>query len=151
MGTRDLKEVVTPYLVEWGWEKGVDSLLEYWFTVEHAINESLIAYIQDLRSQGIQCFLATNNEKYRFAYMLEHMGFAKSFDRVYASAHLGSKKPEQTFFEKIFKELHGITKEEVLFFDDAAENVESAKNFGIHAAVYTSFDACKKILQEKNN
>ena len=151
VGKKDLREAIAPYLDSWGWDKGVDVLLDYWFTIEHAINEDLISYIQELRSKGILCFLATNNEKYRFQYMLEKMGFSESFDRTYSSAHLGEKKPNQEFFAKIYNDLENIQKEEIFFTDDDLENIQGAKDFGIKAEIYTTLARLKEILHEENN
>lgn len=144
IGNADLKEALVPYLEEWGWKTGVDAFLEYWFAAEHSIDEELVAYIQELRKQGIKCFVATNQEKHRAEYMLEKMGFADSFDKLYASAHLGHKKPSIVFYEKLLAELGDVQKGEVLFWDDAPENIEGAKEFGIHAELYTSFDDFKQ-------
>ena len=80
IGKKDLRETVAPYLNEWGWGKGVDALLDYWFKLESDSDKDLINYIQKLRQKGVLCFLATNNEKYRFQYMFDKLGFAKSFD-----------------------------------------------------------------------
>lgn len=142
----DLKEAISPYLPSWGWNNGVDSFIEYWFTVEHKINEELIDYIQELRKEGISCFVATNNEKYRFQYMLDKMDFANSFDKTYSSAHLGSMKPDFEFFQKIYNEMQNIKKEEILFFDDSEENIQSAKEFGFKAELYQSVDQVKKFF-----
>ncbi len=79
--------------------------------------------------------------------MLDKMGFAKSFDKTYASAHLGSKKPDHDFFQKILNELDNVEKNEIFFFDDDEENVQSAKEFGINAEVYTSFEDFKKAIE----
>ncbi|MCC6323624.1 HAD-IA family hydrolase [Candidatus Nomurabacteria bacterium] len=144
IGNADLKETVEPHLSDWGWEQGTDAFLDYWFNAEHTINEELIEYIQELRQKGIQCFVATNNEKYRFGYMLDKMGFAKSFDKTYSSAHLGSKKPDLEFFQKIYNELENVGKDEILFIDDDHKNVENAKEFGINAEIYQSVDQIKK-------
>ena len=149
VGNIDLRDAVSPYLSSWGWDKGVDAFLEYWFSIEHTINEELVAYIQELRNQKILCFLATNNEKYRFQYMLDKMGFANCFDKTYASADLGSKKPAHDFFLKIYKELNNIQKDEILFIDDDEANIESATAFGINAILYTSVEDVKKFLNEK--
>jgi putative hydrolase of the HAD superfamily len=143
-GDADLKEVIFPYLDKWGWDKGVDALLEYWFQQEHNVDEKIIQYIKELRSRDVLCLLATNNEKYRFQYMLDKMGFSNIFDKTYSSAHMGHKKPEQNFFLKIFKELNNIQKSEVLFTDDSIENIEAAKEFGIHAELYTSLENLKQ-------
>src|SRR3989338_912213 len=144
----DLKKVIVPYLNAWGWKEGVDDLLRYWFERDHKIDIGLVSYIEDLRKKGILCLLATNNEKYRFAYMLDKMGLAKIFDKAYCSAHLGCKKPDQEFFVKIFTDLGNIKKEEILFWDDKAENVQGAQNFGIHAELYTSFKDFKEKMKQ---
>jgi len=75
IGKADLKVSISPYLKKWGWDKSVDDLLEYWFKSEHKIFEPLIIYIQNLRTKGIKCYLATNQEKYRTEYMLDQMKF----------------------------------------------------------------------------
>ncbi len=150
VGNKDLKESIAPHLKDWGWTKGVDTLLDYWFEAEHNIDKDLVEYVQELRMEGVLCFLATNNEKYRFQYILEKMGFANCFDKTYSSAHLGSKKPEQDFFLKIFNELGDIKKEEILFVDDSKENIKGGEEFGIHTEFYTSIENLKKKISLLN-
>lgn len=150
VGNSDLKKVILPYLNEWGWDKGVDVLLDYWFSLESKPEKKLIKYIKELRKKGIKCLLATNNEKHRFRYMMDKMGLAKVFDKTYSSANLGHKKPDQKFFQKIYKELKNIQKNEILFIDDSVENIEGAKKFGIHIELYTSIKNFKKKLSLLN-
>lgn len=147
IGNKDLKETVAPYLDEWGWTKGVEALLDYWFELESEINKELINYVQELRAKGVLCFIATNNEKHRFQYMLDKLGFSYSFDKTYASAHLGHKKPSQDFFAKMFGELSNIQKNEILFVDDDEENIQGAKDFGIHTEFYTTLENLKKKVE----
>lgn len=146
-GKVDLKEIIEPYLKEWGWPKTVDDYLEEWFSYEHVLDEEIIAYIQKLRAKGIGCYVATNQEKYRAQYMIDRMGFKDSFDKLYASAHLGTQKPDLEYFEKILKDLHA-KKDEVLFWDDRLENVAAAKKFGIHAEFFESFDTFKQKMKD---
>lgn len=147
-GQSDLKEVLPPYLQAWGWKNGVDGLLRYWFERDHKIDKEIVAYINELRSRKILCFLATNNEKHRFTYMLNKMGFEKIFDKTYCSAHLGHKKPSQEFFKKIFEDLGNTKKEEILFWDDKLENIKGAKDFGFHAELYTNFKNFKEKMKQ---
>lgn len=147
IGNADLKESISPYLKEWGWKTGVDNFLDYWFSFEHSIDQELIAYIQDLRKNGIKCFVATNQEKNRAEYMLNKMGFVNNFDKLYASAHLGHKKPNLDFYAKLVSELGDIKKEEILFWDDTPENITGAREFGINAELYTSFEDFKKRIK----
>ncbi len=146
-GQADVKEVLPPYLNAWGWKEEVDDLLRYWFERDHKIDKEIVAYIHHLRSKGVLCLLATNNEKYRFAYMLDKMGFAKLFDKSYCSALLGCKKPDQKFFSKIYQDIKNIDKKEILFWDDKAENVQAAKDFGIHAELYISTQDFKEKMK----
>lgn len=151
-GEADLKEIFPPYLKDWGWDKGVEAMLKYWFTRDHKIDTGMVDYINDLKRKGVLCLLATNNEKYRFAYMLDKMNFSKIFDKAYCSALLGCKKPNQEFYQRIFNDLENIKKEEILYWDDKIENVEAAKEFGIHSELYTTFkDFEEKMKQYKIN
>jgi putative hydrolase of the HAD superfamily len=139
-GERDLKDSITPYLKDWGWRGGVDQLLAYWFALEDKVDQKVVDYIQDQRGRGVVCMLATNNEKHRFQYILNEMDLEKVFDKAYSSGYIGYKKPEQEFFAKIYNELENIDKSEILFIDDSVENIQGAKDFGIHAEHYTSFE-----------
>lgn len=147
LGKADLKEAITPYLRSWGWKKGVDKFLDYWFSVEHIMNQELIDCIQNYRKEGIKCFVATNQEKHRAEYIFNKMGFADSFDKFYFSSNLGHKKPDSDFFAKVVNDLGGIRKEEILFWDDAPENIAGAKEFGINAELFTSFPDFKRRIK----
>ena len=146
VGKKDLKEEIGPFLKEWGWKGSVDEFLHFWHRAEHIINEDLIEYIQKLRKKGIICCLATNQTKYRFAYMLEEMGFQHAFDRVYASGLIGHRKPYPQFYQHIIDDLNVNNKKEVLLWDDAEENIEGAKRFGIRAELYTTFADFKETM-----
>ncbi|OGG13791.1 hypothetical protein A2773_01555 [Candidatus Gottesmanbacteria bacterium RIFCSPHIGHO2_01_FULL_39_10] len=147
IGKADLKEVLPKHLKEWGWEKSVDDFLDYWFKSEHNIDLDLTQFINELRKKGIKCYLATNQEKYRVEYMLNKMEFSKVFDKIFASAHLGHKKPTFEFYAKVMDDLEGIDKKEVLFWDDTLENVNAAKEFGINAELYSTFQDFKAKME----
>ncbi len=139
----DLAEIVKPWLAKWKWDGSVEEFLQFWFRSEHKVDERVVATIEDLRSRGIKCYLATNQEKYRTKYMKEQMGFEQLFDKVYSSAEIGHRKPTPEFFEFILAEIksqHGIEPEEVMFFDDSAENIAAAKSLNIDAHLYKSFE-----------
>ncbi|HSX31853.1 MAG TPA: HAD hydrolase-like protein [Candidatus Saccharimonadales bacterium] len=156
VGEADLKQSIEPYLPAFGWKGTVDEFLQYWFTTEHRINESLLAYVQKLRNNGIWCVLATNNERYRTEYMLKNMGFDGIFDKVYSSAHLGIKKPAMDFFGRVHRELQElqsgqVVEDEILFWDDDPVNIEGATEYGLHAELFTNYDSFAKVMKEKYN
>ena len=139
VGKKDLRDILPPFLTKWKWHGSVDTFMQYWFEAEQKIDEALIAYIQKLRTRNIQCYIATNQEKNRIEYMLKNMGFADAFDGVFASSHIGHKKPTLQFYEMVVASLK-LKKDQILFWDDSEKNVDGAKHFGIHAHVYTTFD-----------
>jgi HAD superfamily hydrolase (TIGR01509 family) len=57
---------------------------------------------------------------------------AGRFDRVLASCHLGVRKPEPAFFERLLEEL-ALDAPQVLFVDDRQENVDAARAAGLAA------------------
>ena len=148
VGKADLKESVAPYLPSFGWKGTVDEFLEYWFKAEHSLNEDLMEDVRRLRKSGLKVVLATNQEKYRTQYMLEHMGFDGMFDKIYSSAHLGLKKPAVEFFASVVEDMQA-DKENVLFYDDDQRNIDGALEYGIHAEFYTDYESFKKDMSEK--
>lgn len=135
IGESDLKEAIKPYLAQWNWTGTVEEYLEAWFLYEDCIDKKLLEKIQELRKTGIECHIATNQEKYRLAYLRNEMGFAKNFDSIFCSCELGYKKPQKEFYEKILHILD-VNAGEILYFDDAIENIEAAKELGIYAILY---------------
>jgi putative hydrolase of the HAD superfamily len=142
IGKADLKEIVQPYLIEWKWRKSIDEFLDYWFKAENKINKPLIEVVKNIQRKGIKCYIATNQEKYRTQYMMEHMGFDKLFDGIFSSAHIGHIKPQKEFYQSIIKKL-SLPAEQILFWDDTPSHINGAKKSGIQAELYTSFDDFK--------
>jgi putative hydrolase of the HAD superfamily len=140
VGKADLKESIAPYLTSFGWKGTVDELLEYWFAQEYELNKPLIEYVGRLRQSGTHVVLATNQEKYRTQYMLDHMGFDGVFNKIYSSAHLGLKKPAVEFFAHLVDDLQ-VNKDQVLFWDDDQRNIDGALEYGIHAEFYHDYDS----------
>lgn len=138
-GQADLKEAVTPYLDRWGWQKSVDELLAYWFAGESDLDQSVLAAIQQLRNGGVRCYFSTDNEKYRLCYILDDLGLKTLGDGVFASAELGCVKSQPAFWAAVHEQLGRPDESTVLVWDDDAENVEAAQQFGFQAALYTDF------------
>jgi putative hydrolase of the HAD superfamily len=140
VGRADLKESLKSYLSKWGWRQSTDAFLDYWFQHEHNIDESLIDAIQSIRQQGIRCYLATNQEKYRTEYILTRMSFADKFDGVFASYQLACTKSDKKFYEQILCSLPDIQPKEILLWDDTRQNVILACEAGLNAELYCDFD-----------
>ena len=72
-------------------------------------------------------------------HVLEEMGFAQKFDGTFSSAHVGQVKSQPAFFEHVLGKLNGIAEHEILFWDDSAPNIVTARQSGLQAEIYTTF------------
>ncbi len=139
LGRADLREELSKYVQGWGWQQSVDDFLRYWFTAEQTVDNQLVLAIQLMRQQGMQCYLATNQEKYRSVYLWNKMGFNKKFDGLFVSSQIGYMKPDTAFYQHILQTLNNILPHEILFWDDNEENVVAASKVGLRAELYTNF------------
>jgi putative hydrolase of the HAD superfamily len=148
IGSADLKQELAQHVQQWGWQGSVDEFVDYWFRCEHCINEPLVEEVQQMRQRGIPCYLATDQEKYRTAYILDHMGFANAFDGMFSSAHIGYTKRDQRFFAHILQKLHPVKATEILFWDDTPAKVATAHAAGLQAEVYHDFAAFMEKMKQ---
>lgn len=109
------------------------SLLTLW---ERSLrDERALAEVASVRSAGIACYLATNQNDHRRAWMRDHLGVDAEFDGTFYSCDLGVAKPDSAYFVEVVERL-GLEPESVGFLDDSAQNVAAALAVGIRAAVY---------------
>jgi putative hydrolase of the HAD superfamily len=146
VGRADLKTAIAPFVAGWGWPGTVDMFLQRWFIEDDAPDQRMLAAIADLRRRGLPCYLATNQEHYRLAYMREQMGFGQLFDGIFASADIGAIKHDQAFYAAVTAALQ-LPADAILFWDDSASNVVAARAYGWHAELYRDFDAFQLIVQ----
>lgn len=143
VGRSDLKQEIQKYLSIWNWTKTVDDLLAFWFQSESALNQDMLDHVTLLRAQGIRCYLGTNNEKYRVQYLRQDLDLEKSFDGIFASSSIGFRKPQIEFWQAVENGLGNLDKNQVIVWDNEIKNVESAKEFGFQAELYSDFATYK--------
>ncbi len=140
----DLKVLLKEHADTWNLKADPQTLLDDWFKTEDEPNKPLLDVVKDLRSAGIHCYVATNNEQYRVSY-IRHNTFKDQVDGIFASAELKSVKPSPEFFHKIIGHLQ-LDPSEIAFFDDTPGHVEAAKRLGIKAYLYESPEQVKQVL-----
>lgn len=130
-GTEPLR--VTLQRVLDGWPEprtDVAALLTLW---ERAVVDAdAMALVEQVRRTGLTCALATNQQDHRRAWMRDHLGHDRRFDRVYYSCELGVAKPDPEFFERVVDDLR-LDAGEVGFVDDSRANVDAAARVGLAA------------------
>jgi putative hydrolase of the HAD superfamily len=148
LGKADMRKELKPYLKQLGGQQFIDDFLKNWFASEDQVDSRIIDTIYELKTKGVKCYLATNQEEYHAEYMLETMGFKAIFDKVFFSYQIGYLKPQNEFYEFITSELgkEGLTKDQLLFWDDRHNNVETCRNLGLKAEFYKNFNSFQDTL-----
>lgn len=148
-GKKDLKESIAEKPELWQWSGNVDDLLEYWFKTENVRNDELLTVIKGLKEQGLSCYLATDQERYRGDYMRRVM-FKDLFEDYFISSELGVTKTNPKFFELIIERLQLVNPElkasDIIFFDDSQSKVDTACSVGINGQLYKSVEQVKHFL-----
>lgn len=88
-----------------------------------------------LRASGIRCYIASNQQTQRAAFMSTELGYASIFDGELYSCQLGAAKPGERYFELALEAI-GADARSTLFIDDRPENVAGAQRVGLASFVY---------------
>jgi putative hydrolase of the HAD superfamily len=147
VGKADLRDVLPPFLGEWGWKGSVDEFIDTWLLADHVLDARIIAAIQNLRHDGMICCLATSQERNRAEYMKTRMELQGVFDHLFFSCEIGWQKPQRAYYQHVEKALK-VEKASILFWDDYRLNVEAALEIGWNAELYTEFDEFEKRIKK---
>lgn len=109
----------------------VDEIIEAWN--DAVIDARALPLLDQLRDQGIRCFLASNQQQRRAAWMRAETPLPQHLDGLFFSCELGLAKPDPAYFQAIV-DATGANPAETLFIDDVLANVEGARSIGLHAA-----------------
>jgi FMN phosphatase YigB (HAD superfamily) len=91
-GELELKDALLPLLEHWQVNVGLDAFIRDWLTHEHEVDTRLLERIARIRARGMPCYLGTNQERHRAAYMRHEMGLRDVLDGVFASCDLGGSQ-----------------------------------------------------------
>ncbi|KAH9858496.1 phosphatase yihX [Lenzites betulinus] len=117
-------------------------------------NEELLALVRGLKARfdgRLRVFALSNISLPDYEFILQLPTDWSIFDKVFASAVLGERKPDLVAYEKVVEDT-GIDPATAVFVDDRVENVEAARALGIHGIVFDKqegvFAALKKAFGE---
>ncbi len=147
LGRRDLEEAIAPFLTEWGWQATVQDCLQTWFEADSVTDDRVLEAVAEVRAAGLACYLVSNQERHRAAYLEEVLGFGARFDGLFYSSRIGARKPQAAFFEHVVSHV-GVAPSEILLIDDHPANVEGARSLGWHAALFSWGDDVRQLLHD---
>jgi len=134
-GQRDFLDDLVPVLERWGVSAHLDEVLQIWTRID--VDPEMLSAIGRLRSAGVRCFLATNQQARRGGHMATTLGYDQVFERCFYSHCLGVAKPDPRYFAAIAEEIR-LAPVDLLFVDDRTQNVAGAREAGLNAAVFSA-------------
>lgn len=153
IGKADLKEELAKVIADWGWHDSVESLMRYWFSIGSDPHPEILSVAKELRSKGVRCYVATNQEKYRAAYLRSLPVLADAFDGFFVSSEIGHTKDDPRYFEAIYQYLTQsmgpIPKNAFLFTDHEAKNLAAATTFGFQTYSYHDPESFRAFVCEE--
>ena len=129
-GAADFISGLSGLLLEWQCPGSLQEALAAWTMIEP--DSGVTDFIRRLRQRGVGCYLATNQEPHRAAYMSEQLGYCWLFDQEFYSCRIGVAKPAPAYFHSILEQL-ALPPPDVLFLDDHEVNIDAARTAGMHA------------------
>jgi HAD superfamily hydrolase (TIGR01509 family) len=136
-GELELLEVLPTYLERWNVRVSTAEFVRQWLEHENAVDQRMLERIQKIRAAGTPCYLGTNQERNRAAYMKFDMGLEVALDGIFASSDFGVRKPDPEFYCRVQNAL-GLEAQDILFWDDSSANVEAARAVGWQAELFTT-------------
>jgi putative hydrolase of the HAD superfamily len=92
-----------------------------------------IAPLLERAAKHFPLYVYSNTNRAHVAHFTRiHAHTLKPFRELFYSSSIGMRKPEIAAFDHVLKAM-GVPASRVVFFDDLAENVESARSLGIKA------------------
>lgn len=133
----ELQLTVTPeeFLEEFGsWEKGPFS--------------GALELLGALRRQFFLACLSNNNV-FHWQTLREKSNIDQKFHRCYLSYEIGLLKPDKEVFEYMLADI-GFPAQDILYFDDNHECVETALSLGLQAYQVNGAESVCRVLKEQN-
>lgn len=91
----------------------------------------------------------TNDNTIAYPAISKHLGMDDVFERQFVSSEIGASKPDKRAFVFLLNKF-GLKPQELVFIDDKAENVASAKSMGIRGFQFTSLEKLVADLRSIN-
>lgn len=134
-GEGDFRTALAALLAEWGRADRLESVLGSWAEIE--VDEHVLGIVRQLRTAGVRCCLATNQQNLRATYMRSL--YDAHFDEQFYSCEIRAAKPDPAYFGAVLDRLEARP-EQVVFIDDGAANIAAAQQMGLDARLYADRD-----------
>lgn len=121
--------------------EGINKTVENFYINEVQPKAGTVAFLTQLKQQGIATCIATASEHYQIEAALRRCHMEHLFDSIFTCTEVGHGKDEPIIFRKAMECFHA-NRENTIIFEDALHAVQTAKKDGFKVAVV--FDRSEK-------
>jgi putative hydrolase of the HAD superfamily len=115
------------------------------YRADEAVNEEVLTLIRRLHGH---CRLAVlSNSPPGLSQWLAEWHILDLFEVVFCSGNEGIAKPDPESFELTLERL-GVLPQDAVFIDDSMENVQAARQLGLHGVLFTSAKELGNVLAD---
>lgn len=126
-----------------------EQFLEGWNEVFLGESKGMAELLDALRSK-VQLFGLTNtNQLHHDEWKVRYASLFSRLERIFVSSELGCRKPEPEIFRAVQSKVGVTQADQILFFDDAPENIAGARTWGWRAFQTTSCAEIRAHLLEE--
>lgn len=143
-GERDFLTVMAKVMRQWECSGTAQEMARLWTRLD--VSPDVVELISELRAAGVGCYLATNQQAYRAAYMTGELGYDGIFDEQFYSCRIGLAKPNPRFFDHIIAAIGGEPAA-ALLIDDNEANVLAARSVGLSAQTFVLTQGVARLRQ----
>jgi putative hydrolase of the HAD superfamily len=105
IGRSALRDKIEKYVSLWGWRGDAESLIRYWFDSQSTVDTRLLDLIAAARRSGHECYVASDQDATRSAYVRRLVDLDRAFDGSFFSCDVGATKADGAFFECVLRQL----------------------------------------------
>lgn len=117
------------------WQPEIEMWHDRWIEMASPVIEHSVHLLRALRLKGVPVYALTNFGIESFDFAETKYPFLAEFDKRYISGHMAVTKPDHKIYEMVEVDCE-IAPEHLLFADDRADNIETARNRGWNAHLF---------------
>ena len=118
-----------------------------YFTDEIQPREGFDDLVAELKAQGHNVIMLTNQNKMVSDFIADKFGLGDIFDQIFSSGEIKIAKPDPRIFNAVMEQL-GINPKNFIFVDDYQPNVEGAQNAGVTGIKFESLEQLRAEFQK---
>lgn len=136
-GKEDIGDRIGRWIDGTGADTTPEAVTQHWLDHDFHPNARLITTVARLAKLGYRQAILTNADAARADWVESHLPHFPGIERLFASARLGHAKPAPEAFQAVLDAME-LEAGEVLFIDDASENVNAAASMGFRTFRYST-------------